>query len=329
MIEVDGSEGSKLFTHLKRHKLRAKITLKLLEEGEWNAWSVWQQQQEEEKKEGSWTSHSLPDGQSGDIAINHGGGRRAMIGCIDARAPGMGWRVILPDQEKPRVGIQSGEGGSVLGEEEEEGKHPEAVPLQTYTIRRIIKGVAEGQGEIWSETALPQEHNIDYMGGIDFRKGCYVGQELTIRTHHTGVVRKRVLPVQMYRRDLTSPPMELSYRPDDPIIQDETGPDTTTTTATTPTWSSLPPSGTSISRIDDDKKRTAGKWLHGIGNIGLALCRLEVMTDTRLPAGRPTWRADHEFEADWIVNADGRHRKCQLNVKAFVPCWHPRHFKPT
>ena len=48
----------------------------------------------------------------------------------------------------------------------------------------------EGQIEIPKETALPLESNIDIMGGIDFRKGCYVGQELTIRTHHTGVVRE-------------------------------------------------------------------------------------------------------------------------------------------
>jgi hypothetical protein len=30
---------------------------------------------------------------------------------------------------------------------------------------------------------------------VDFRKGCYVGQELTVRTYHTGVVRKRILPI--------------------------------------------------------------------------------------------------------------------------------------
>lgn len=32
---------------------------------------------------------------------------------------------------------------------------------------------------------------------VDFRKGCYVGQELTVRTYHTGVVRKRIFPVEI------------------------------------------------------------------------------------------------------------------------------------
>ena len=39
---------------------------------------------------------------------------------------------------------------------------------------------------------------------VSFQKGCYVGQELTARTHHTGFVRKRVMPVQLSRRSVNS-----------------------------------------------------------------------------------------------------------------------------
>ena len=39
---------------------------------------------------------------------------------------------------------------------------------------------------------------------VSFSKGCYLGQELTARTHHSGVVRKRVVPVTFDERSVTS-----------------------------------------------------------------------------------------------------------------------------
>jgi len=39
------------------------------------------------------------------------------------------------------------------------------------------------------------EYNLAGLNAIDFDKGCYVGQELIARTHHRGVIRKRVMPL--------------------------------------------------------------------------------------------------------------------------------------
>ena len=161
-----------------------------------------------------------------------------------------------------------------------------------------MKGGPEGQGEILKESALPQESNIDYMGGIDFRKGCYVGQELTIRTHHTGVVRKRILPVQLYNADERQPD-ELVYSWDSKVM--------------------MPLQGANISRVDK-KGRSAGKWIGGVGNVGLALCRLEIMTNTMLASESSQWKPDDEFKVAWDA-VEGRPAG-EVKVKAFVPSWH-------
>ncbi len=45
------------------------------------------------------------------------------------------------------------------------------------------------------EKAILLENGLDELNGIDWDKGCYLGQELTARTKHRGLVRKRLLPV--------------------------------------------------------------------------------------------------------------------------------------
>lgn len=201
------------------------------------------------------------------------------IGCVDGRAPGLGSRLVV-DQ------------GSKVGLDAEE------VGVGSYGVRRMMMGVPEGQGEILKESALPQESNIDYMGGIDFRKGCYVGQELTIRTHHTGVVRKRILPVQLYNADERQPE-SLGYDSGSKL--------------------NVPLQGANISRVGK-KGRSAGKWIGGVGNVGLALCRLEIMTNTVLTGEGGQWKLEDEFKVIWEAG-EGREGG-EAKIKAFIPHWH-------
>jgi mRNA-decapping enzyme subunit 2 len=144
------------------------------------------------------------------------------------------------------------------------------------------------------------ESDLDVMDAVDFRKGCYVGQELVIRTQHTGVVRKRILPAVLYEAG-------------------ETAPESLPSSIDTSTFASIP-YGADIKRVGETdgagrKNRSAGKWVANVGDVGLALVRLEVMAGLG-PTGEPVegWRAP-EFAVD-TERGDGNPR-----AKVFVPDW--------
>jgi hypothetical protein len=54
-----------------------------------------------------------------------------------------------------------------------------------------------GSRELTPEKAILLENGFEELGGIDWEKGCYMGQELTARTRYRGLVRKRLLPVDI------------------------------------------------------------------------------------------------------------------------------------
>lgn len=98
-------------------------------------------------------------------------------------------------------------------------KDPELFTQLRYTV-----GIPEGAGEIPCGVALPLEYNLDYMHGIDFHKGCYIGQELTTRTHLTGIVRKRIMPVclEVGTPQKLSLPLPLTFASDETSNQTHT-----------------------------------------------------------------------------------------------------------
>lgn len=263
LIEVDAEQVDKLARHVKRYKLRAKFAVRVVEEGEMRVWSAW-----DEQEGGEWTRHGMK-----------GGSNEAALGWEDKRAPGMGRRIIGVGDEKPEV----------------EG---EQVAEDVYTVRRYLRGVAEGQKELVFEQALVQESNVDFMGGVNYRKGCYVGQELTIRTHHTGVVRKRILPVMLYGVDEREPE-RLEY---EPLKEYKV------------------PGDTSIGRVEK-RGRSAGRFLTGVGNVGLGLCRLETMTDVQVQGEAGGYKEGDEFKLEWEVEGGGSE---MVKLKSFVPSWHLR-----
>jgi tRNA-modifying protein YgfZ len=98
----------------------------------------------------------------------------------DPRLPALGSRCILPPQ-------LAAEAAADLGATLTDAK--------TYEAHRIAIGAPRGGLDFQYNDAFPHEADMDQLGGIDFEKGCYVGQEVVSRVEHRGTARKRVVPV--------------------------------------------------------------------------------------------------------------------------------------
>jgi folate-binding protein YgfZ len=100
-------------------------------------------------------------------------------GCAygDPRLPALGARAILPRDASP----------DALGFD--------MASADDYDRWRLAHGVPDGSRDMEVEKAILLESNFDDLHGVDFEKGCYVGQELTARTKYRGLVKKRLFPV--------------------------------------------------------------------------------------------------------------------------------------
>ena len=70
-------------------------------------------------------------------------------------------------------------------------------PEQNWRRHRISLGIGEAAEDFEPDRTFPLEVNFAELNGIDFHKGCFVGQEVTSRSKRRGSVRKRLLPVQV------------------------------------------------------------------------------------------------------------------------------------
>lgn len=68
--------------------------------------------------------------------------------------------------------------------------------FEEYERLRLTLGIPDGSRDIEVNKRLVLEANLDALNGVDFEKGCYVGQEIAARMKYRGKVRKRLLPVR-------------------------------------------------------------------------------------------------------------------------------------
>ncbi|KAE8230860.1 hypothetical protein CF326_g4135 [Tilletia indica] len=285
LIEVDSRAADSLLAFLKKFKLRSKVTLRTTSSDEWKVSQLWSGTANaltRMPEDGAGQSPSAEIVQALEALVGEGSAQVRR----DPRSAHLGYRTVLPGNT---------DAASILGR---------AADSDAYLVHRILQGIPEGTDDIFDGSSLPLEVNMDLNAGVDFHKGCYVGQELTARTHHTGVVRKRVVPVSLYAPDQRSP---------SDLVVDKSF-------ATLPATANLDVRSTSSSTSPTRRARSAGKLLgSSIHNIGLALLRLDQVERVSLEAEQE----DGSRMRAVSVSQDGTEK--EVGVRPFIPvAWDPQ-----
>jgi len=110
------------------------------------------------------------------------------IAMVDPRLPALGARVLLP-----RDSIRATLAGLGCAEAE----------FAEYDHLRLALGIPDGSRDLVLEKSILLEAGFDELNGVDWQKGCYIGQELTARTKYRGLVKRRLMPVRI---DGAAPP---------------------------------------------------------------------------------------------------------------------------
>ncbi|GAB5390021.1 MAG: folate-binding protein YgfZ [Alphaproteobacteria bacterium] len=164
-LDVDRERLPDLMRRLRMFKLRSDVDLTDLSE-DYDSYAVIGQ--------GASDLFELGD-QPGDGRTWDGG----MV-AIDPRLPAMGVRLILP----------AGTGFASLARIDADD-----ADMDAYELHRIRHCIPKAGPDLQVERTILLEANIDRLNGIDWRKGCYMGQELTARTHYRGLIKRRFYPV--------------------------------------------------------------------------------------------------------------------------------------
>jgi folate-binding protein YgfZ len=113
-----------------------------------------------------------------DLIVAVGLGEPTALGFSDPRHPELGWRAVGPDPDLLLAGV-------------------EQLDPAELDARRIALGVPATGVELVPDDSYILEMGFERLNGVDFRKGCYVGQEVTARMKHKTELRKGLVRVRL------------------------------------------------------------------------------------------------------------------------------------
>jgi folate-binding protein YgfZ len=102
------------------------------------------------------------------------------LAFADPRDPALGFRILAPESLARNV-------ADLIG--------ADLVDSAAYEAHRIACGAPRGGMDFIYGDAFPHETNMDRLNGVDFEKGCYVGQEVVSRMQHRGTARTRTVRI--------------------------------------------------------------------------------------------------------------------------------------
>ncbi|MDH5750205.1 MAG: folate-binding protein [Rhodospirillales bacterium] len=167
LLDCEGARLGDLQKRLSMYKLRSKVTL-----GDRSA---------------DFTVVALfGDGTAEALGLSPEAGQAARLNggsvFMDPRLAAAGARAILPAADAEKILRDAGF---------------ETVPPEAYDRHRLQLGLPDGSRDMEVEKAILLENGFDELNGVDWDKGCYMGQELTARTKHRGLIKKRLVPVEI------------------------------------------------------------------------------------------------------------------------------------
>lgn len=166
LLDCEAGRAADLLRRLKLYKLRAQVTLEPAEDLAVAA----------AFGPGALEKLGLP-AEPGRARPFAGG-----LACVDPRLAVLGARIIVPRGDAEKALTDAGFAPGTLAD---------------YDAVRIAAGVPDGSRDLEVEKATLLESGFDELNGIDWGKGCYMGQELTARMRYRGLTKKRLIPVEI------------------------------------------------------------------------------------------------------------------------------------
>lgn len=162
LLDAEAPRLADLQKRLTLYRLRSKVSI---EKKDWVTGALW--------GEGAAAALGLGEEAGSARAVEDA------IAFVDPRLAALGVRVMGPEASVSEL----------------LGSVGEASDFAAWDRHRLDLGVPDGSRDVPVEKGLLLEHNFEELNAIDFKKGCYIGQELTARTKYRGLVKKRLYKV--------------------------------------------------------------------------------------------------------------------------------------